>query len=175
MVLSPSSYPDPDAKTPATNQSRLHADVSPRCSTPPAEQIAQIPAAAVPVSRERAPDRHSNGERRHRHLHRSSQCPRRLPRRHHLHGRVGSARGAVRRGAPYCGFGEKDRHTPPATVDTLARTLPASGVSYRYQVHKGADHGYALPDRDVYDKQSANRDWEIIFAMFHRRLRPYSM
>lgn len=79
------------------------------------------------------------------------------------------------KGDLYCGFGEKDRHTPPATVDTLARTLPASGVSYRYQVHKGADHGYALPDRDVYDKQSANRDWEIIFAMFHRRLRPYSM
>ena len=79
------------------------------------------------------------------------------------------------KGDLYCGFGEKDRHTPPATVDTLARTLPASGVSYRYEVHKGAGHGYALPDRDVYDKQSANRDWEIIFAMFHRRLRPYSM
>jgi carboxymethylenebutenolidase len=75
-------------------------------------------------------------------------------------------------GELYCGFGEKDRHTPPATVDTLARTLPASGVSYRYEVHRGADHGYALPDRDVYDKASANRDWEIIFAMFYRRLRP---
>ena len=74
------------------------------------------------------------------------------------------------KGEVYCGFGEKDRHTPAATVDTLAQTLAANGVRYRYEVHKGADHGYALPDRDVYDKQSANRDWEIIFAMFRRRL-----
>ena len=40
----------------------------------------------------------------------------------------------------------------------------------RSSVHKGADHGYALPDRDVFDKQAANRDWEIVFAMFRRQL-----
>lgn len=74
----------------------------------------------------------------------------------------------------YCGFGERDRHTPPTMVNTLAQTLPASSVTYRYEVHKSADHGYALPERDVYDKRSANRDWEIIFPMFHRRLYPYS-
>jgi hypothetical protein len=27
-----------------------------------------------------------------------------------------------------------------------------------------------LPDRDVYDRQAANRDWEYIFAMFRRQL-----
>jgi carboxymethylenebutenolidase len=37
-------------------------------------------------------------------------------------------------------------------------------------VHPGADHGYPLPDRDVFDKRAANRDWEIIFAMFRRCL-----
>jgi carboxymethylenebutenolidase len=47
-------------------------------------------------------------------------------------------------------------------------------VRYHYEVHRGADHGYALPDRDVYDKHCANRDWELIFALFHRQLRPYS-
>jgi len=41
---------------------------------------------------------------------------------------------------------------------------------YIKEVHRGAEHGYALPDRDVFDKQSANRDWEIIFAMFRRQL-----
>ena len=38
------------------------------------------------------------------------------------------------------------------------------------ELHKGADHGYALPDRDVFDKAAANRDWELIFAMFRRQL-----
>jgi carboxymethylenebutenolidase len=76
-------------------------------------------------------------------------------------------------GEVYCGFGEKDRHTPPSTVETLNRTFAAMGVGHaRYinEVHRGAEHGYALPDRDVFDKQSANRDWEIIFAMFRREL-----
>jgi carboxymethylenebutenolidase len=76
-------------------------------------------------------------------------------------------------GELYCGFGEKDRHTPPSTVAALERALSPSRVQYRYEVHKGADHGYALPDRDVYDKHAANRDWEIIFDLFGRQLRRY--
>jgi dienelactone hydrolase len=43
-----------------------------------------------------------------------------------------------------------------------------SEVRYRPMLHAGALHGYALPDRDVYDKHAANRDWENIFAMFRR-------
>jgi carboxymethylenebutenolidase len=77
------------------------------------------------------------------------------------------------RGEVYCGFGEKDRHTPPSTVESLDRTFAAMGAGHaRYirEVHPGAEHGYALPDRDVFDKQAANRDWEIIFAMFRRQL-----
>ena len=77
------------------------------------------------------------------------------------------------RGEVYCGFGEKDRHTPPSTVKTLDRTFGAMGAGharYIHEVHRDAEHGYALPDRDVFDKQAANRDWEIIFAMFRRQL-----
>jgi carboxymethylenebutenolidase len=76
------------------------------------------------------------------------------------------------RGELYCGFGAKDRHTPAAVVEVLERAFASSAVRYKYAVHDGADHGYALPDRDVYDKHGANRDWEVIFAMFHRQLRP---
>ena len=39
---------------------------------------------------------------------------------------------------------------------------------------KGAEHGYALPDRDIFDKKAAERDWELIFAMFHRQIPPYA-
>jgi carboxymethylenebutenolidase len=77
------------------------------------------------------------------------------------------------RGEVYCGFGEIDRHTPRTTVETLDRTFAALDVSrvrYIREIHRGADHGYALPDRDVFDKQAANRDWETIFAMFRRQL-----
>jgi len=75
------------------------------------------------------------------------------------------------RGEIYCGFGERDEHMPLATVETFNRALEGRpNFAYRAVVHPGADHGYPLPDRDVFDKHAANRDWEIIFAMFRRCL-----
>jgi len=50
------------------------------------------------------------------------------------------------------------------------RRFAGSPVDYCYEVHPGAEHGYALPDRDIHDKRAANRDWEVIFAMFRRQL-----
>ncbi|OGA04785.1 MAG: hypothetical protein A3H35_09620 [Betaproteobacteria bacterium RIFCSPLOWO2_02_FULL_62_17] len=37
-------------------------------------------------------------------------------------------------------------------------------------VHKQAQHAYAIPDRDVFDKHAANRDWEHVFAMLRRQV-----
>jgi carboxymethylenebutenolidase len=73
-------------------------------------------------------------------------------------------------GELYCGFGERDRFTPPATVQAIENALRGGKVRFRHEVHEGADHGYALPDRDVYDKHAANRDWELIFQMFYRQI-----
>ena len=75
------------------------------------------------------------------------------------------------RGEIYCGFAEHDDLAPPTTVETLAKLFKdCADVRYRYNMHAGTTHGYALPDRDIFDKQAANRDWENIFAMFKRRL-----
>lgn len=71
------------------------------------------------------------------------------------------------RGQLYCGFGEKDGHAAMSIRTALDEALKgAAKVTYRQHCHPGAEHGYALPDRDVYDKHAANRDWETIFAMF---------
>jgi carboxymethylenebutenolidase len=75
------------------------------------------------------------------------------------------------RGEIYCGFGERDPYAPPSTRETLAKLFAGcADVTYRHIVHAGAEHGYALPDRDIFDKASYNRDWEHIFAMFRREL-----
>jgi carboxymethylenebutenolidase len=73
-------------------------------------------------------------------------------------------------GSVYCGYGEKDRHTPPGLVNEIKKAFSHPRVHYDYLIHPEAEHGYALPDRDVFDKQAANRDWERIFAMFRRQL-----
>jgi carboxymethylenebutenolidase len=82
------------------------------------------------------------------------------------HRSIGKMRGEV-----YFGYGERDRFTPPAVRETLAKRMGENAeVRCRANVHPGADHGYALPDRDVFDKAAANRDWECIFAMYRRQL-----
>lgn len=74
------------------------------------------------------------------------------------------------RGEVYCGFPEDDPLAPTATIDTLAEVFGRAQVQYRYNRHIGAVHGYGLPERSVHHKQAANRDWEAIFAMFHRQM-----
>lgn len=75
------------------------------------------------------------------------------------------------KGEVYCGFAEKDHLAPPATIEAFGQAMQQQGSArYRAIVHPGTVHGYALPDRDVFNKASANRDWENIFAMFKREL-----
>ena len=75
------------------------------------------------------------------------------------------------RGELYCGYGERDRFAAPPILAALADALGGrSDLVYRFNVHAGAGHGYALPDRDVHDHAAAEADWREIFAMFDRQL-----
>jgi carboxymethylenebutenolidase len=74
------------------------------------------------------------------------------------------------RGEFYCGFAETDAYAPLSMIEELDRLLASCQVRYHREIHAGAVHGYALPDRDIHDKASANRDWELIFAMYRRQL-----
>jgi carboxymethylenebutenolidase len=77
----------------------------------------------------------------------------------------------VMRGEIYCGFGERDKFASAQTRAALAQAFAAcDDVIYRSNLHAGADHGYALPDRDVYDNAAVETDWREIFAMFERQL-----
>lgn len=75
------------------------------------------------------------------------------------------------RGEVYCGYGERDRFSAPEMLAALELALGGrSDLAYRYNLHVGANHGYALPDRDIYDGAAAETDWRDIFAMFERQL-----
>jgi carboxymethylenebutenolidase len=74
------------------------------------------------------------------------------------------------RGELYCGYGELDHLTPPAMAKEMGGLLEGCAVDYRAVIHEGVEHGYALPDRDIFDPPAAARDWENIFAMWHRVL-----
>ena len=59
-------------------------------------------------------------------------------------------------------------------IQELEKISKPCPVRYCFSGHPGTEHGYSLPDRDVHDKRAAARDWELIFAMFHRQLPPYT-
>ena len=77
------------------------------------------------------------------------------------------------RGELYCGFAELDPYAPMSMVKELDELLRPGPVAYRHAVHPGAQHGYALPNRDIFDAHAAARDWELIFAMFNRQIPAY--
>jgi len=79
------------------------------------------------------------------------------------------------RGEYYCGFAETDHYAPPEMIAELDGLLTGCEVGYTRTIHPGTLHGYALPDRDIYDKDATERDWELIFAMYHRQIPPYAM
>ncbi len=76
-------------------------------------------------------------------------------------------------GEIYCGYGELDHYTPPEVIAAVRDAFADAAVDYHDEVHRQVDHGYAIPDRDVFDKAAAERDWELIFAMYQRQLNPY--
>ena len=74
-------------------------------------------------------------------------------------------------GEVYCGFGELDQHAPPTIARDIERRFKNnSQVAYSASVHAGAQHGYTMPDRNVYNHVAAENDWTAIFEMFRRQL-----
>jgi carboxymethylenebutenolidase len=73
-------------------------------------------------------------------------------------------------GEIYCGHAERDRYAPPDVVERMTQALSGCRVRHRWRVHAGAEHGYAMPDRNVFDQKATEQDWETIFAMLGRQL-----
>jgi carboxymethylenebutenolidase len=74
------------------------------------------------------------------------------------------------KGELYVGCAETDRWAPPEMVDALTKTLADLPVEAEVEVYPGVDHGFAFPQRAVYDKAAAERHWERLQALFRRRL-----
>lgn len=74
------------------------------------------------------------------------------------------------RGEIYFGHAEKDKYAAANVAQTVSAAFKGCAVRVQSVVHKQAQHAYAIPDRDVFDKHAANRDWEHIFAMLRRQI-----
>lgn len=80
-------------------------------------------------------------------------------------------RGADRiQGEIYFGYGGLDSYTPPDVIAAVRTAFEASPAVLHEKIHKNTDHGYAIPDRDVYSESASAADWQTIFEMFRRAL-----
>lgn len=79
---------------------------------------------------------------------------------------------AAIRGEMYFACAGIDKYAPPEQIEALAGHLKAAGTKHRIEWYPGAEHGFAFPLRQgIYDKPSAERHWERLFALFDRNLR----
>ena len=73
-------------------------------------------------------------------------------------------------GELYFACAETDHWAPLEMVEALDASLNDGGVNAEVEVYPGVEHGFAFPQRAVYDKPAAERHWERLFALFRRNL-----
>ncbi len=75
------------------------------------------------------------------------------------------------KGEMYFACAEIDKYAPKDVITKLESHLRNSNINYRLEWYRGAEHGFAFPQRgDIYNKPCAERHWERLFAMFSRNL-----
>jgi carboxymethylenebutenolidase len=55
-------------------------------------------------------------------------------------------------------------------IDEL-RAEAGKGGNAEVEIYPGTHHGFAFPQRPVYDKAAAERHWERLFALFEDALK----
>ncbi|HXC51468.1 MAG TPA: dienelactone hydrolase family protein [Candidatus Limnocylindrales bacterium] len=79
---------------------------------------------------------------------------------------------AVRKakGEIYVACAEHDQWAPLTMVHALAADFREHGVNGEVEIYAGTEHGFAFPQRPIYDKSSAERHWTRLLALFSRNL-----
>jgi len=74
------------------------------------------------------------------------------------------------RGELYIACAEHDELAPPEMVAELRGLFARAGTAGELEVYPGVHHGFAFPQRKVYDRPAAERHWERLIALYRRRL-----
>ncbi len=74
-------------------------------------------------------------------------------------------------GEMYFGCAETDSYAPTEMVESLQSHLKECAINARVEWYPGTQHGFVFPKREgMYDKASAERHWERLFALYRRCL-----
>ena len=74
------------------------------------------------------------------------------------------------KGELYIACAEIDELAPLAMVVELRTLFEQAGSPGELEIYPGVHHGFAFPQRKVYDKAAAERHWERLIGLYRRRL-----
>ena len=80
---------------------------------------------------------------------------------------------AARKGSAeiYVAWAETDHYAPLEELSPFEASLREGGVRHEVELYKGAEHGFAFPQRPAYNRDAAERHWERLFALYARNLK----
>ncbi|QQS14241.1 MAG: dienelactone hydrolase family protein [Rhodospirillales bacterium] len=81
------------------------------------------------------------------------------------HLNLGKARGEL-----YIACAEHDELAPLPMVATLKELFDKSGAKGELEMYPQVHHGFAFPQRKVYEKAAAERHWERLIALYKRTI-----
>lgn len=70
----------------------------------------------------------------------------------------------------YAACAENDAFVPLTMVEEFKKAIEADGVKAEVEIYPGTEHGFAFPKRPVYKRESAERHWERVLALFKKCL-----
>ncbi len=74
------------------------------------------------------------------------------------------------KGELYIACAEHDELAPLPMVEELRGLFRRAGTAGEIELYPGVHHGFAFPQGRVYDRPAAERHWERLIALYHRRL-----
>jgi len=74
------------------------------------------------------------------------------------------------RGEVHIACAEIDELAPLPMVDELRKLFEAAGSPGELELYPGVHHGFAFPNRKIYDKPAAEQHWERLISLYRRRL-----
>lgn len=74
------------------------------------------------------------------------------------------------KGELYIACAEHDHLAPLPMVETLRAHFAEAGSPGEIELYPGVHHGFAFPERKIYDKPAGERHWERLISLYRRRL-----
>ena len=73
------------------------------------------------------------------------------------------------RAAIYVAWAEIDHYAPLEELEPFKDSL--AGLDAEVELYRGAEHGFAFPERPAYNRDAAERHWERLFELYGRALK----